>query len=327
MLAYLVRKFFLTISIVFGVMVVTFFLFNVVAKDPARAYAGKEKSEEQLRAVRAQMGLDKPKVALNFKAYHAATDHRLAALLDTQFFNIISFQFPQSMRYQESVWSLFRRKAAVSLAIQLPVFVIELGLQLAIALFVASRRNSAADYSVTVLAVFMMSLPSLSVYLGVQWFFGAYLKWFPVAGWGQGVLYAIHFAALPIIVSIAGGLGGPIRFYRTVALEEIGNDYVRTARAKGIGQTDVLLVHVLRNLMMPVVTNTIVAIPFLVTGALIMENIFQIPGFGGLLVQSIGGQDSPVLMAQIYLTSIAYAVMLFVTDICYTLVDPRVVLR
>ena len=307
MFAYLVRKFFLTISIVFGVMVVTFLLFNVVAKDPARAFAGKQKSEAQLQAVRVQMGLDKPKWK--------------------QFADIMTFQFPQSMRYQESVWSLFARKAPVSLAIQLPAFVIELGLQLVIAILIATKRNSVFDYSATFAAVLLMSVPSLSLYLGVQWFFGAYLQWFPIAGWGQGVLYAIHFAALPIIVSVAGAMGGPVRFYRTVALEEIGNDYIRTARSKGVNQTDVLLVHLLRNFMIPVLTNTIVTIPLLVTGALILESIFQIPGFGGLLTQSISAQDSPVLMAQIYLTSIGYAIALFVTDICYTLVDPRVALR
>jgi len=307
MWAYIVKRLILTIPIILGVVLITFLLFNVVARDPARAYAGKQKSEAQLQAIRHQMGLDKPKWK--------------------QFVDVLTFQFPKSMRYQESVWSLFGRKAPVSLAIQLPVFAIELGLQLAIAIFVASRRGRPSDFLTTFLAVLLMSLPALSIYLGAQWLFGGKLQWFPVAGWDRGFFYAIHFAALPILVSIIGGLGGGIRFYRTVALEEINSDYVRTARAKGVSQSDVLFIHVFRNLLIPVVTNTVIALPFLVTGALLLERLFQIPGMGGLLVDAIHAQDSPVVMATIYLTSIAYTVMLVVTDICYAVVDPRVALK
>jgi peptide/nickel transport system permease protein len=321
MLAYLLRKFLLTLSIIFGVMLLTFLLFNVVAKDPVRAFGGKQmKLSDRIRLTH-ELGLDKPRFLPNFSEYDSTS------LFDTQFFNILTFHFPKSQRYQESVWTLFARKAPVSFAVQGPAFAIGLGLQLIIAMVVAARRNSLIDYSATILAVFMMALPTLSVYLGAQWFFGVYLKWFPVAGWAPGIILGLHFAALPILITVLGGLGGSVRFYRTVALEEINTDYVRTARAKGVGSTDVLLVHVFRNLLIPVVTNTIVALPFLLTGALILEGIFQIPGFGGLLVDAIHATDSAVVMAEVYLTAIAYAVMLFLTDICYTLVDPRVVLR
>jgi len=307
MWSYVFRKLLLTIPIILGVVLITFLLFNVVAKDPARAYAGKQKSEAQLQAIRHQMGLDKPKWR--------------------QFLDVLTFQFPQSLRYQESVWSLFARKAPVSLAIQLPVFVIELGLQLALAMFVASRRGQVADYLTTFVSVLLMSVPALSIYLGVQWLLAGKLQWFPVAGWDRGFFTAIHFAALPILVSVFGGLGGGVRFYRTVALEEINSDYVRTARAKGVTQSDVLFTHVFRNMLIPVVTNTVTALPFLVMGALLLERLFQIPGFGGLLVDAIHAQDSPVVMATIYLTAIAYTAMLIVTDICYALVDPRVTLK
>ena len=325
MLAYLIRKLLLTISIVFGVVLLTFLLFNVAAKDPVRALGGKQMRPAQRERLTHELGLDKPRFAPNTAEYHQT--RRLASLLDTQFFNVLSFHFPKSQRYQESVWSLFARKAPVSLAVQGPAFVIGLGLQLALAIAVAARRNSPLDYGVTAFAVLMMSVPTLSVYLGVQWLFGAQLRVFPVAGWAPGVLYAIHFATLPILVSVFGSLGGSVRFYRTVALEEIGSDYVRTARAKGVGGADVLLVHVFRNLLIPVVTNTVVALPFLLTGSLLLERMFQIPGFGGLLVDAIRAQDSPIIMAEVYLTSIAYSVMLLVTDVCYTLVDPRVTLR
>jgi peptide/nickel transport system permease protein len=307
MLAYLFRKFLLTLSIIIGVMLLTFLLFNFVAKNPARAFAGKDATPAQIEAIKHKMGLDKSR--------------------PRQFLDIMTFRFPQSMRYQESVWKLFADKAPVSLAIQGPAFVIGLGFQFVVAIMVAARRNTVLDYAATVLAVLVMSVPTVSTYLGVQWLFGVKLLWFPVAGWAPGFIFAIHFAALPILVSVFGSMGGGVRFYRTVALEEISTDYVRTARAKGVSGANTLLIHVFRNMLIPVVTQTIVAIPFLVMGSLILETMFQIPGFGGLLNDSLHATDSPVVMAIIYLTSITYAVMLFVTDICYTLVDPRVTLR
>ena len=325
MLAYLLRKLLLTLSIVLGVVMVTFLLFNVVAKDPARASAGKMVTPEQLEALRHKMGLDKPKILPNFAKYRE--DHHVRSLFDTQLLNIIAFQFPNSMRYQESVWSLFGRKAPVSLTIQGPAFVIGLGLQLLIAIVVASQRGSKLDYSSTTVAVLLMSVPALSIYLGVQWLLGWKLGLFPVAGWATGAIFVMHFATLPILVSVAGGLGGGVRFFRTVALEEINSDYVRTARSKGVSPSDVLTIHVFRNLLIPLVTQTVVALPFLVTGSLLLEHMFQVPGFGGLLVDAIGAHDSPVIMAEVYLTAIVYAVMLFVTDICYALVDPRVTLK
>ncbi len=307
MWAYIVRKILLTIPIVLGIVLITFFLFGIVAKDPARAYAGKYRSEAELRAIRHQMWLDKPQWK--------------------QFLLTMCFQFPRSQRYQESVWTLIALKGPVSLAIQLPAFLVELGLQLAIALYAGSRRGKPADYLITFLSVLGISVPSLSLYIGMQWFFGGYLKWFPVAGWDRGFFYALHFAALPILASILVGLGNGTRFYRTVVLEEISSDYIRTARAKGVGKPELLLTHVLRNVMIPVVTNTVITLPFLITGALLLERLFQIPGMGGMLVDAINTQDRSVVMAIVYTTAVAYCLMLLVTDVCYALVDPRMSLR
>jgi peptide/nickel transport system permease protein len=307
MWTYVARKLLLSIPILLGIVAITFVLFCVVAPDPAIVYAGKHKSPEQLKAIRHQLGTDVPK--------------------GRQFLNILTFHFAQSSRYQESVWSLFARKAPISLAIQIPAFFIELGLQLALALFVASRRGTALDYGVTFLAVLGMSVPIISLYLGAQWIFGGWLQWFPVAGWSPGFFYALHFAALPIIVSVIGGIGGGVRFYRTIILEEINADYVRTARAKGVRGRDTLLTHVLANVLIPVLTNTVVVLPLLFTGSLILEQLFQIPGFGALLVDSIHAQDQPVVMFIVYVTSLLYLVMLIATDVLYTWVDPRVTLK
>lgn len=317
MWAYIVRRILWTIPVVLGIMLLTFTLFGLVAKDPARAYAGKITSKAQLDAIRHRMGLDKPKW-INTSGS--------GPFWDSQFFNVMMFRFPNSLRYDEPVSTLFARKAPVSLSIQLPVFIILLGAELVLALFVAQNRGRWPDYTVTLLAVLGMSVPALSIYIAVQWLLGGYLQWFPVAGWDVGI-HAIPFAALPILVSVTAGVGGGTRFYRTVMLEEINTDYVRTARAKGVPKREVLLTHVMRNVMIPVVTNTVTALPGLLLGALLLERLFQIPGFGGLMVDSIFNQDFPVVMAIVYVTSITYCLMLLLTDILYTVVDPRVSLQ
>ena len=305
--AYILRKLLLTIPNILGIVIITFILFKVVAPDPARLYAGKQKSEAQLQSIRHEMQIDKP--------------------WWVQLWNIIRFKFAPSMRYKESFWSLFARKAPISLAIQLPVFIIELGIQLVLAVYVAARRGRFQDHVITFLAVFSMSVPALSIYLGAQELFAGHWKIFPVAGWDQHFFIAIHFAALPILVSVLGGWGSGTRFYRTIVLEEISSDYVRTAKAKGVGEAEILLTQVMRNIMIPVVTNTVAVLPLLFTGALLLERLFQIPGFGGLLVDAIQQQDQLLLMAIVYVTAIIYCLMLVVTDICYALVDPRVVLQ
>jgi len=319
MWAYIVRRILWTVPIVLGVMLITFTLFTLVAKDPARLYAGRHATPEVVAAIRHQMGLDKPVWINPGEAKTKGWTH----FFNSQFFDVLLFRFPPSIRYKEPVGELFWRKAPISLAIQLPVFIIELGLQLALALLVASYRGRWPDYVTTLLAILGMSVPALSIYLAAQWFFGAYWKIFPVAGWGIG-FYAVQFAVLPIIVSVLGGIGGGTRFYRTVVLEEINSDYVRTARSKGVSAQNVLLTHVMRNVMIPVLTNTVTALPGLLMGALILERLFQIPGVGGLLVESVFNNDRSVVMGLTYALAIAYCLMLLLTDVCYTLVDPRV---
>src|SRR6185503_8296554 len=258
MWAYIVRRILLTIPTVLGIVLLTFLLFSLVSKNPARAYAGKQASPQTLKAIEHKMGLDKPR----FFNRAAAKQRGFTALFDTQFFDLLFFRFPQSMRYEDSVWHLLKTKAPVSLAIQIPAFLVLLGLELVIALYVANRRGHFADLAVTTISILGMSIPALSVYLAAQWFFGAQLKIFPVAGWESG-FYAIHFAALPILCVVFSQLGWGARFYRTVVLDELNLDYVRTARAKGVGGREVMLTHILRNVMIPVVTNSIGYLPFL----------------------------------------------------------------
>lgn len=341
MLAYIVRRTLLIVPTVLGVLLLTFCLFSLVAKDPARAFAGKSPTTQSLNAVRAKMGLNKPKFfnpAATTKPVVSVADdgtvserpktagEKVGSFFDSQFFDLAFFRFPQSMRQDRPVMDVILEKAPVSLAIQIPALLIVIGLELALALFIAARRATLWDYSLTLLSVLSLAVPGLSAYIILQWFLGAHLKLFPVAGWERGV-YAVQYAALPILASVLLQLGPGVRFYRTVILEEINQDHVRTARAKGVSSTNVLLTHVLRNVMIPVVTQTVTSLPFLIFGALILERLFQIPGLGGLLVESIGSQDRSVVMAVTYITALLYCGALLLSDILYTVADPRVTLK
>jgi peptide/nickel transport system permease protein len=322
MWAYIVRRILLTVPIVLGVVLLTMLLFSAVAKDPARAYAGKFATPRQLEQVRARMGIDKP-MWINVAALRHG---EMTGVFNTQLFDILLFRFPNSMRYDEPLWQIVKRKAPASMMIQTPAFFIIIGLELGLALLAAARRGKWPDVTITVFAVMVMSVPSLSVYIFAQWGIGQKLGIFPVAGWESGLL-AIKFAALPILITVVLGIGGGTRLYRTVVLDEIFADYVRTARAKGVSEREVLLTHVLKNALIPVVTNTIAALPMLVMGALLLERIFQIPGLGNLMVEALNNNDRPVIMGMTYILSIVYCLLVLVSDILYSVVNPQVSLK
>jgi peptide/nickel transport system permease protein len=322
MWAYVVRRILLTIPIVIGIVMITMFLFHGVVKDPARAYVGKFATPQALEAARARMGIDKPKW-FNFSALSHGD---MKGAFNTQLFDILLFRFPKSMRYEESIWGIIAHKGPASLTVQVPAFLIMTGLELSFALLAAWRRGRWVDYSITLASVLLLSLPPLSLYLVAQWFFGQKTGLFPVAGWDKGV-YALHFAALPMLITVIITTGHGTRLYRTVMLDEIYSDYVRTARAKGVSEREVLFTHVLRNALIPVITNTVTALPALLLGALLLERIFQIPGLGGLLVEAIFNNDFPVIMALTYVLAIAYCILQLGSDLLYRVVNPQVSLR
>lgn len=324
MWTYIIRRLILMVPTILGILLITFCLFSVLPGDPVRQHAGKHATPETMAALRHQMGLDKPRFSLNFDEYRQTNS--VSSLFNNQFCDLLLMRFPKSLQYNESVWALFWRKGPVSLAIQLPVFIISLGLSLVLAILCAAQRGRTFDLAMTFVCILMLSLPGTSIYLIAQWLFGAQMRLFPVAGWDVG-FYAIQYAALPIFISVFAGLGGGVRFYRTVALEEVGADYVRTGRAKGLGENQLLLTHVMRNMLVTVVTQTVTTLPLLFTGALVLETTFQIPGLGSLLTTSVLANDRPVVMFEVYVTSVIYCVALVVNDIAYTWADPRVVLQ
>ena len=210
-----------------------------------------------------------------------------------------------------------------SLAINVPTFFIGLLVNISVAMMVAFFRGTYLDFWGVVLAVVMMSISILFYVIGAQWLLGKTLKLVPISGFDTGI-HAVKFAALPVIIGVISGIGGGVRFYRTFFLEEIGRDYVRTARAKGLPESIVLFKHVLKNAMIPILTGVVVTIPFLIIGSLILESFYAIPGMGSFTLEAIQRQDFAIVQAMVFLGSVVYVIGLILTDISYTLVDPRI---
>jgi peptide/nickel transport system permease protein len=323
---FIIRRVLYAVPITFGVMVITFLLFRIVGGDLSRELAGKMATPELIAEIRHEYGWDKP-LFFNFSALR---EGQIRDFFDTQFFdhlkNCITFNFGKSIRYKEPVLDMIKDGAGPSLSITVPMFIIGLITSLSISLVVAYVRGTLIDKGLVVFTVLLMSFPYLSFILVGQYFL-AY-KWglFPVFGYESG-LGAIKYVTLPVIIGVISGLGGSVRFYRTVILDEIHADYVRTARAKGASRTRVLFKHVLKNAMIPVITQVVLAIPFLFLGSLLLERFFGIPGLGYLTVESINARDYPVISAMTYIGALLYIAGLIVTDLCYALVDPRVELQ
>ena len=216
-----------------------------------------------------------------------------------------------------------KRRMWASFAITLPMFIIGIMVNLTLAMLIAFYRGTYLDLWGVVLCVIMMSISTLFYIIGGQYLLGKVLKLFPISGYDTGI-YSIKFVILPVIIGVISSVGVGVRFYRTVFLEEMGKDYIRTARAKGLSETRVLFKHALKNAMIPVLTNVVVSIPFLFYGSLIMEAFFAIPGLGSFTIDAIQAQDFAIVRSMVYLGSILYIIGLILTDISYTLVDPRI---
>ena len=210
-----------------------------------------------------------------------------------------------------------------SLMITVPAFILALFTNIFIAMIVAYTRGTYIDRTMAVICIIIMSILSLFYYFAAQLVFGTWLRVFPVSGFAPG-LAGIRFVLLPVCITVFMGIGGGVRFYRTIFLEEVNRDYVRTARSKGMSELTILYKHVLKNAMIPILTNVVMVIPTLFIGSLILESFFGIPGLGGYTLEGIQGQDFRIVGAMVYLGSFLYIVALILTDISYTLVDPRI---
>jgi peptide/nickel transport system permease protein len=240
---------------------------------------------------------------------------------------LLWFDFGRSDTKDVDIADEIKRRMGPSLCLTLPNALLGVFTYLVLSMLVAYARGTYFDRLALFLCVIGMSISTLFYIVAGQTIFGVQLKLAPISGFSYDLSVGWKFLMLPIIVAVIGGIGGSTRFYRTVFLEELGRDYIRTARSKGAGEGRVLFVHALRNSMIPIITNVVVGIPMLFFGSLLLESFFAIPGLGGFTVEAIGDSDFSVIRAMVYLGSVLYIAGLILTDICYAWADPRVRLQ
>ena len=325
MTAYFIRRLLYAVPIVGGVLVLTFVLFFVVNKpdDMARRILGEKHATPQtIENWKREHGYHLP---LFLNADEQGPRKVTATLFFQKCARLLVFDLGRSDVTDRDIAAEIGRRMGPSLAIAAPTFVLGMAVNITIALIIAFCRGTYLDRWGTVVCVLMMSVSSLFYIIVGQFIFAGWLRLFPVSGfdWGGSMP---KFVVLPILIGLVDGIGGGVRYYRTVVLEETGRDYVRTARAKGLSETVVLFRHVLKNAMIPILTNAVTAIPFLFMGSLIMESFFAIPGLGSMTIDAIHAQDFAVVRSVVYISAILYIVGLLMTDFSYTLVDPRVTL-
>ncbi len=322
MFGYLIRRVLYAVPILVGVNVITFALFFFVNSpdDMARlALGGKHVTAEAVEKWKADKGYDRPLI------FNAAREG-MAQVTDTVFFQksarMFVFDFGRGDDGRDIGYEI-RTRMWPSLAIAVPTFLVGLACYISFALLLALFRATYLDLAGVILCVTAMSISSLFYIIGGQYLVSKLWNLVPISGYDTG-LDAWKFLVLPVLIGVVGGVGASTRWYRTIFIEEMHKDYVRTARAKGLPESRVLFGHVLRNALIPVLTGVVVVIPALFLGSLIMESFFAIPGLGSYTIEAINNQDYGVVRAMVFLGSFLYIVGLVLTDVSYTLVDPRV---
>jgi peptide/nickel transport system permease protein len=312
MLAYAVRRILQMVPTLFGVMLLVFFLFKWFGGDPAEILAGLFATPQQIAAIRSQLGLDRP-VWEQFWLFLR---------------QVVTFDWGSSWATNEAVSSLFATRLPATLTIMIPILVLELGLAVLAAVAVAYVRGSLTDRVIMVIITLALSISFLVYIIVGQWLFSFKLGWFPVQGWSDSTFTnLLVYAPLPVFLAVLVGLAPQTRLYRSFILDEIGHDYVRTARAKGLDENVVLLKHVLRNALIPILTNVSTQLPGVFIGSFLIEVFFSIPGLGREVFTAVNRSDYPVIQAvTVYLAALTMVINL-ATDLLYKLVDPRVEFR
>jgi peptide/nickel transport system permease protein len=295
-----------------GVVLLVFCLFKFFGGDPAVIIGGQAATPEQVAAIRTQLGLDKPWYV------------QLGSFIQS----IVTFNWGKSWATSETVSNLFASRLPATLTIMIPILVIEVVLAIVFALGVAYVRGTLTDRAVMVITTVALSI-SFLVYIVVgQWLFAFQLGWFPVQGW-TGDLWTnlVKYAPLPVGLAVLVALAPYTRLYRSFFLDEIGQDYVRTARAKGVAENVILFKHVLRNALIPILTNVGTRLPEIFVGSFLIESFFSIPGLGREVLLAVNRSDYPVIQAITIYLAVLTMVINLVTDVLYKFVDPRVVLK
>jgi peptide/nickel transport system permease protein len=311
MAIYLLRRILSAIPTVFGIALITFVLFNLVGGDPTYQMLGKHATAAQIADLRREYGFDQP-LWLQFLQYLK---------------QIATFDYGRSYATKQEISTMILNGIGPSLTLAVPAFLLTTALAVLIALLVAYFRGKWIDKVGVVLCVIGMSLPSLAYILFGQYILAYKLGWFPISGWENDFIGRWQYVAMPMLIWVMVSLGYDVRFFRTAILEETGQDYVRTARAKGLTEEKVFFKHVLKNSMVPIVTSVVLEIPLLLLGAFLLEGFFGIPGLGSITIDAVHNSDLPVLKAMTTLTALLMIVGNLMTDVVYTLVDPRVSLK
>jgi len=312
MAAYLIRRLWQMIPTLFGVVLLVFLLFKFFGNDPAEVIAGLNGTQAQVEAIRDQLGLNRPWYV------------QLGIYLKS----VVTLDWGRSWVTNEAVSNIFASRLPATLTVMLPILILDALLALPIAMWVAYRRGSLSDRAIMIISTVALSISFLVYIILGQYVFGFQLGWFPVQGWSDSVLKnLVTYVPLPVMLALMVGIAPQTRLYRTFFLDELGQDYVRTARAKGMTEKTVLFRHVLRNAMIPILTNIGLALPGVFVGSFLIEVFFSIPGLGREVILAVNRDDYPVIQAiAVYLAMLTMLINLAV-DVLYKLVDPRVVLK
>lgn len=312
MAAYLIRRLWQMIPTLAGVILLVFFLFKWFGGDPAEVLAGLNATQEQVKAIRQTLGLDEPVwVQLWIFVKQVAT-----------------FDWGKSWATNEAVANLFATRLPATLTVMIPILILDVLLALPIAMYVAYRRGSLTDRAIMVTTTIALSISFLVYVIVGQYVFGFQLGWFPVQGWSDSTWTNLTtYVPLPVMLAVLVGLAPQTRLYRSFFLDELGHDYVRTARAKGMTEGVVLFRHVLRNAMIPILTNIGLSLPSIFVGSFLIETFFSIPGLGREVLLAVNRSDFPVIQATTIYLAVLTMLINLLTDIAYKIADPRVVLK
>jgi peptide/nickel transport system permease protein len=324
MTAYLLRRLGYALLILVGVNLLTFFLFFTVntPDDMARLnIGGKRVTQEQIDKWKAERGYDRP---LYWNAAEQGTAKLTRTVLWERSVSLMALQFGRSDSARSvDIGHEVRTRMWVSLQLAVPLFILQLIASIGFSLLLVFFRHSRIDFWGVVLCVVMLSISSLFYIIVGQFLFSRVLKLVPISGYAGG-LDAVRFLLLPVALSLLARLGGEARLYRAMFLEEIGKDYVRTARAKGLSELRVLGRHVLRNALIPIITSAGSYLPYVFLGSLVFESFFGIPGLGAFVIEAIGGQDFAIVRTMVFLSAMLYIASNLLIDLAYSWVDPRV---
>ena len=324
MIGYIARRLGYGLLVLIGVNLFTFFLFFSVntPDDMARLnIGGKRVTQAQIEQWKIERGYDKP---IYFDASKTGAAQITHTVLWERSVSLMLLDFGRSdARQAVNIGHEVKTRMGVSLALAVPLFILQVIISVSFALLLVFFRNSRIDFWGVVLCVLMLSISSLFYIIVGQFFFSRVLRLVPINGYAPG-LDAIKFLALPVLLSLLSRLGGEARLYRAMFLEEIGRDYVRTARAKGLSEQVVLFRHVLRNAAIPIITSAGSYLPYVFLGSLVFESFFGIPGLGAFIIEAITGQDFAIVRTMVFLGAVLYIASNALIDIAYTWVDPRV---